>query len=257
MMQTLRQRLLITAMLLSLVACTTVPSPSRYDIKHDSAPAREPTAQEIADITPEYIPPSRWANKNYKVRGKFYQVMSDASGYQAKGIASWYGQKFHGHDTSNGEVFNMYGLSAAHKTLPIPSFVRVTNLENNRSTIVRVNDRGPFHPNRLIDLSYGAAYKLGILKHGTAQVHIEIVTPQKQQALIQQKCIVQLAAISDINKAKTILDKQSSFYAVPYIIETQGKINRMQLGPLTELTQCESLLKKVKFNYPKAFIKMQ
>ncbi|HAH03554.1 MAG TPA: septal ring lytic transglycosylase RlpA, partial [Vibrio sp.] len=96
--------------------------------------------------------------------------------FTEKGKASWYGKKFHGHLTSNGEIYDMYSMSAAHKTLPIPSYVKVTNTDNNKTTIVRINDRGPFHEGRIIDLSYAAAYKLDVLRTGTANVEIEVIT---------------------------------------------------------------------------------
>lgn len=250
------KRLAIATIIVSLSACTIMPSESRYDIAQDHAPERLPTNDEISDLTPEYLPPSRWANSDYEVRGKRYQILKNANGYKAKGIASWYGKKFHGHDTSNGEIFNMYGLSAAHKTLPIPSFVRVTNLENNLSTVVRVNDRGPFHPDRIIDLSYGAAYKLGVLKHGTAKVAIEVITPSKPTSFEQAPCFIQLAATSNKQRALEILAAESKKYNVQYHVESVGKINRLLLGPISNLTRCELVLKKVQFNFPKAFIKM-
>ncbi|HBQ01515.1 MAG TPA: septal ring lytic transglycosylase RlpA, partial [Gammaproteobacteria bacterium] len=111
----------------------------------------------------------------YTVLGKTYTVLPTERGYSERGVASWYGEKFHGHKTSNGEVFDMYMASAAHKSLPIPSFLRVTNLDNNRSLIVRVNDRGPFHGDRIVDLSYAAAMKLGYAERGTARVHLESI----------------------------------------------------------------------------------
>ncbi len=250
------KKITIATVIFSLGACTLMPSESRYDIAQDHAPDRLPTSDEITDLTPEYLPPSRWANSDYTVRGKHYQVLKNATGYRAQGIASWYGKKFHGHDTSNGEVFNMYGLSAAHKTLPIPSFVKVTNLENNLSTVVRVNDRGPFHPDRIIDLSYGAAYKLGVLKHGTAKVSVEIVTPPKPISFEQAPCFIQLAANSNKQRANEILVNESQKYNLEYRLESVGKINRLLLGPIANLTRCELVLKKVQFNFPKAFIKM-
>ncbi|WNC69587.1 septal ring lytic transglycosylase RlpA family protein [Thalassotalea nanhaiensis] len=125
---------------------------------------------------PQVVAPSRGGNKNYQVFGKPYTVLKTAEGYKATGTASWYGKKFHGHLTSNGEVYDMYAFSAAHKSLPLPTYMQVTNLANNKSVIVRVNDRGPFHQDRLIDLSYSAAYKLGMLSKGTAKVRIEAIT---------------------------------------------------------------------------------
>lgn len=149
---------------------------SRYQQKYDSTPERLPTESELHDATPRSEPYSRGGNKNYQVRGQSYQVLKTAAGFTETGIASWYGRKFHGHLTSNGEIYDMYAMSAAHKNLPIPSYVKVTNNDNNRSVIVRVNDRGPFHKTRIIDVSYSAAYKLGMLKTGTANVTITAIT---------------------------------------------------------------------------------
>ncbi|MGJ8691884.1 MAG: septal ring lytic transglycosylase RlpA family protein [Thalassotalea sp.] len=146
----------------------------RYQQHKDSVPSRTPTPLELKDIIPRAESKSRGGNKDYTVRGKFYQVLDSAKNFKEKGIASFYGEKFHGHLTSNGEIYNMYSMSAAHKNLPLPTYVKVTNLSNQRSAIVRVNDRGPFHPGRIIDLSYAAAYKLGIT--GTAPVEIESIT---------------------------------------------------------------------------------
>lgn len=120
--------------------------------------------------------------ESYKVFGRRYYVMRSGEGYKERGYASWYGRKFHGRKTSNGEVYDMYKMTAAHKTLPIPSYVRVTNLENKKQAVVRVNDRGPFHKGRIIDLSYAAAWKLGILKKGTALVEVEVVTKESLAA---------------------------------------------------------------------------
>jgi len=127
---------------------------------------------------PRIEPRARTSNVTpYKVKGKTYRVIHNPAGFRQKGIASWYGYKFHGKTTANGELYNMYAVTAAHKTLPIPSFVRVTNLNNNRSIIVRVNDRGPFHDNRIIDLSYTAAKKLDYIDKGTAPVAVEYIDP--------------------------------------------------------------------------------
>lgn len=239
-----------------LTACTV--APSRYQIHQDVAPNRLPSANEIKDITPQDIPYSRGGNKDYTVRGINYQVLDTHEDYQQTGIASWYGAKFHGHLTSNGEVYNMYGLSAAHKSLPIPSFAKVTNLDNNKHTIVRVNDRGPFHPDRLIDLSYGAAFKLDVLKHRTARVKIESVTFPKTDGspmVIRQGCNIQLLALQNKAVVDQELAKIKQRYNQPAHIEMAANIYRLKLGPIASLTQCELLHKKVLINYPKAFIK--
>lgn len=148
----------------------------RYQQQHDSTPTRLPTASELHDATPRAEKPSRGGNKAYQVRGKHYPVLKSAENFSQTGIASWYGRKFHGHLTSNGEIYDMYAMSAAHKNLPLPTYLHVVNNSNGRSVIVRVNDRGPFHQSRIIDLSYSAAYKLDMLKTGTANVTITAIT---------------------------------------------------------------------------------
>jgi rare lipoprotein A len=153
--------------------------PRPVDIEHDRAPARVPyDLATLPDPVPRREPPSRYGNHSpYEVLGRTYTVMERAEGYSETGIASWYGEKFHGRRTSSGEVYDMYRLTAAHRYLPLPTYARVTNLENGRSVIVRVNDRGPFHSDRLIDLSYAGAVRLGFVDQGTARVRIEVVTP--------------------------------------------------------------------------------
>ncbi|MEO6365073.1 MAG: septal ring lytic transglycosylase RlpA family protein [Luteimonas sp.] len=141
----------------------------------DGAPSEDPQVDLIPEPQPKAEPRSRYGNRPYKVLGTPYTVMGDddARQYSETGMASWYGAKFHGRRTSSLEVYDMYTFSGAHKTLPLPSYVRVTNLGNGKSLIVRVNDRGPFHPGRIIDLSYAAAIKLGVNRTGTARVHVQ------------------------------------------------------------------------------------
>jgi len=129
------------------------------------------------DAVPRPEPKSRYGNgPNYEVLGKHYTVMRSSHGYKERGVASWYGKKFHGRLTSNREPYDMYAMTAAHKTLPLPTYVRVRNLSNNRSIVVRVNDRGPFAHNRIIDLSYSAALKLDMVKSGTSLVEVEAIS---------------------------------------------------------------------------------
>lgn len=132
----------------------------------------------IPDAVPRWEPRTAAGNKSpYTVLGKTYQVLPSAGDYRERGFASWYGRKFHGRRTSNGEVYDMYGMTAAHKSLPIPTFVQVTNLKNGKVVIVRVNDRGPFHGDRIIDLTYAAAKKLGFVDQGTAEVEVVAIDP--------------------------------------------------------------------------------
>ena len=162
--------------LTALVAACSAPPESRYPQARDAAPVRHISAHEVKDAVPRPDPILAAGNISpYTVNGVRYEVLQDASTYRQRGTASWYGTKFHGHETSNGEIFDLYQATAAHKTLPIPCYARVTNLENGRSVVVRVNDRGPFHDDRLIDLSYGAAVKLGYMERGTAPVEVEVI----------------------------------------------------------------------------------
>jgi len=148
----------------------------------DGPPLHDLDVSNIPDAVPRVEAIGRAGNKNpYTVLGRTYNLLGTAKGYREVGIASWYGTKFHGNTTSNGEIYSLYGMTAAHKTLPIPSYVRVRNLDNNRSVIVRVNDRGPFHDDRVIDLSYVAAKKLGYEKTGTARVEVTAIDPRDYQ----------------------------------------------------------------------------
>jgi len=144
----------------------------------DGAPDVHVNIAAIHDPIPHREPLSQMGNPaTYVVNGKTYKTLKSSKGFVQRGIASWYGTKFHGRLTSNGENYNMYAMTAAHKTLPLPTYVEVTNLDNGRHVIVRVNDRGPFHEGRIIDLSYAAAIKLGINKHGTGRVEIRAIDP--------------------------------------------------------------------------------
>jgi rare lipoprotein A len=139
----------------------------------DSAPGQSLDISGIPEPTPKPEPAAAYGNRSpYTVLGKAYRVLPSAEGYAERGTASWYGQKFHGRQTSSREIYDMCSFTAAHKTLPLPSYVRVTRLDNGRSVVVRVNDRGPFHAGRVIDLSFAAAVKLGLDRSGTAPVEV-------------------------------------------------------------------------------------
>ncbi|MGQ4880270.1 septal ring lytic transglycosylase RlpA family protein [Billgrantia sp. LNSP4103-1] len=154
-------------------------SAERYAMSGDAYPQDPPDVSQIPDAVPRVEPPSRGGNRPvYEVWGKSYNVLPDARGYERQGTASWYGEKFHGYATSNGEIYDMYKMSAAHRSLPLPTYARVTSLDNGRSVIVRVNDRGPFHSDREIDLSYAAAARLDILDRGTGRVKVEAIDPE-------------------------------------------------------------------------------
>ena len=147
----------------------------------DSGPSAPIDISGVREPVPRAEPRSRYGNRSpYTVLGQVYRVLDRIEGYHERGIASWYGSKFNGRATSSGEPYDMCAFSAAHKTLPLPSFVRVTNLDNGRSLIVRVNDRGPFHSERVMDLSYAAAVRLGVDRSGTARVDIQAVDEDEE-----------------------------------------------------------------------------
>ena len=152
----------------------------------DDGPHANPPAnlEAVPDAVPRAEPLHRGAQRPYVVMGRNYVPMTALAPYRARGVASWYGRRYHGKLTSNGETYDMYGMSAAHPTLPLPSFVRVTSVDNGKSVILRVNDRGPFIDSRLIDLSYTAAYKLGIIKGGSALVDVELIQPGVPEAAV-------------------------------------------------------------------------
>ncbi len=170
--------ILVLATLL-LAACSTAPKKAATSSSGGYLAGDGPGADIPAnlDATPDAVPKieplHRYANRPYVALGKTYRPMTIVGNFKERGIASWYGKKFNGERTSSGETYDMYAMSAAHPTLPIPSYARVTNRANQKSVIVRINDRGPFINDRVIDLSYTAAYKLGILSNGSAEVEVE------------------------------------------------------------------------------------
>ncbi|MGD8407833.1 MAG: septal ring lytic transglycosylase RlpA family protein [Thiohalophilus sp.] len=183
----MKNAFLIVTVSCLLGACASGGS-SRYAMKHDSAPDDDFNAAHIPNAVPRVEPRSRYGNPDsYVVNGQRYYVKTSSVGYAQRGMASWYGKKFHGHRTSNGETYDMYGMTAAHKTLPLPTYAEVTNLNNGRKIIVRINDRGPFHPDRIIDLSYAAARKLDMTGSGTVPVMVRAIDPRQPTTPVQAK----------------------------------------------------------------------
>jgi rare lipoprotein A len=172
----MRRSAAVLALLLSAGCGSTPERPGGY-YKDDGPGARVPDLASIPDAAPQREPLHRWANRPYQRLGTRYVPLTRVGPFQQRGIASWYGKRFHGNPTSSGERYDMYRMSAAHPLLPIPSFARVTNLANGRTVVVRINDRGPFHSDRIIDLSYAAAYKLGYVEAGSTRVLVEQVVP--------------------------------------------------------------------------------
>jgi rare lipoprotein A len=234
------------------------PNAGRYQQQKDSIPDRLPTLLEMTDPAPKIEPLSRGGNRPYQLFGQHYSPVANATSFQEAGIASWYGNKFHGHLTSNGETYNMFAMTAAHKTLPLPSYVKVTNLDNGQSAIVRVNDRGPFHHDRIIDLSYSAANKIGMLQQGTARVQVELIKSPGMLAQhiisANQQCFIQIFASSDNNRLKQLRAEVEQQHAVPTKIQTADGIFRLLVGPSKDNRQARSWLAKLKANqYPGAY----
>ena len=267
--------LYLMAILAVIDACSSAspppaknPNAGRYSIIQDRAPEKPIDIINIPEVVPEPVVRTIAGNRSpYTVLGKSYFVLPSEEGYSERGIASWYGEKFHGHKTSNGEVFDMYQVSAAHKSLPIPSFLRVTNLDNNRSIIVRVNDRGPFHGNRIIDLSYAAALKLGYADIGTARVQLDSIITEKLSSgsvstgNIEPKALssvsrvlkdqyLQIAALSSRASATELLANVEEVIDEPVFINTMkdptGKtLYRVRVGPIGDPVELENISRKL------------
>ncbi len=222
----------------------------------DGAPLSASIPANIATIpnaVPRHEPRTRAGNPpDYRINGKHYTVLASSKNYKKRGIASWYGTKFHGRKTANGESYDMFAMTAAHKTLPIPSYVRVTNLNNQRSVIVRINDRGPFHGGRIIDLSYAAAVKLGIQQTGTGFVEIQALEPKPQSRLqpsanSEESSIIylQVGAFSNQFNARELLDRIND-KTLPHCrilspAPDGEAVYRVQLGPVDSLAEANRI----------------
>ncbi|RME34439.1 MAG: septal ring lytic transglycosylase RlpA family protein [Gammaproteobacteria bacterium] len=224
----------------------------------DGLPQAPRDVSGIPDAVPRAEPRSRYGNpESYEVLGHRYYVMQDARGYVERGIASWYGTKFHGRRTSSGEPYDMYRMTAAHKTLPLPTYVQVTNLRNGRSVVVRVNDRGPFHDNRIIDLSYAAALKLGMIDTGTAPVEVRALEPGRPRPQVASirphpglQYHVQVGAFHERTNAERLQQRLSRLLQVAVSIRearVEGRpLYRVLLGPLPGVAASDRLIESLK-----------
>ena len=219
----------------------------------DYGPEVPVDVSQVPDAVPQKVPYSRYGNPDsYTVRGITYHVMKDARNFREQGLASWYGLKFHGKRTSSGEPYDMYAMTAAHKTLPLPTWVRVTNLKNRKSVVVKVNDRGPFHAGRIIDLSYAAASKLGVLGHGTAPVEIVAVTPSDPASNTTEYRFplwIQAGAFSRLQNAQQLLQRLEQQAGIRGQIKTgsppSGAIHKVWLGPVENARQLEQITQQL------------
>jgi len=281
-------RFLVISLAVTLAACVRPTSPQktgsgRYEMANDS-PLLEPIDLSIVQpVIPEPVNRTLAGNKSpYTVNGETYYVMDSEAGYEETGTASWYGRKFHGHLTSNGEIYDMFTLTAAHKSLPIPSFLEVTNLDNGKSVVVRVNDRGPFHDERIVDLSYAAAATLDYAANGTARVRVKSLLPEsfepvsqpgsgqnrvltdnsvssevQEEVLLERNLIeqdagedfLQVGAFSNIESARQILAKVREYTLIPVFIRSDADestgtfLHRVRLGPVNETIDLQALIR--------------
>jgi rare lipoprotein A len=240
---------------LFVAACSTTPPyegekpppPSKGGYYKDDGPGEKPPPNiaEIPDAVPKAEPLHRYANRPYKVFGTAYVPLAAVQTFRQRGVASWYGRRFHGGRTASGEPYDMYAMSAAHPTLPIPSYVRVTNVANGRSVVVRVNDRGPFHASRIIDLSYAAAYKLGFIQAGSAQVEIETVLPAREQA---GGVYVQVGAFSSRENAESLqarVTRELAWLQETAQVLLSGNLWRLHLGPYRSRDAAHSVAERI------------
>ena len=235
--------------------------------KGDSAPLNPPDVSEVLNAVPKNEKIRSDKQKSYVVLGKRYYPMSTNEGYSEKGIASWYGKKFHGRKTATGEIYDMYQMTAAHKTLPLPSYAEVTNLNNGLKIIVRVNDRGPFHQGRIIDLSFAGATKLDIIGGGTAEVEVKAINAEKYEMgkqLIEKSSLdidslnqdsysgvyLQVGTFGSIGRAEELKEKLAVHLAETVFLmplyRGQDILYRVRVGPLANVEASEFLTEKLK-----------
>ena len=231
-----------------LYACAGKPPKDEEPVDGPSTADLKP--QDVADALPKAEPRARYGNHSpYEVFGKTYRVLPSSKGYHEKGIASWYGSKFHGRRTSSGEPYDMHLATAAHKTLPLPTYAEVTNLDNGRKVIVKINDRGPFKDNRLIDMSYGAALRLGMIETGTARVELRVIDVEgatTEQAALQASDIpgtwLQAGAFSRRTGAEELARNLEKAKLLPVSIQQFDDLFRVWLGPYTSGKEVESVI---------------
>ena len=249
-------------------AAATAPSaiPGKGAYYKDDGPGANPPANlaAIPDAVPKAEPLNRFANRPYQVFGKDYVPVASVMPFRQDGVGSWYGRRFQGGPTSSGEPYDMYAMTAAHPTLPIPSYARVTNLANGRSVVVRINDRGPFHSDRIIDLSYTAAWKLGYAEAGSTRVAVEAIVPgsaptavvaakeervPKQEPTAEAKGVyLQLGAFSAREAAENFrvrVYRELAWLSEAIQVIAGGTVFRLHLGPYRTPDEARSVADRI------------
>lgn len=254
---------------LLLGACSSAPRRMPTDVQQvpplSTEPATAPTAASDAELIPRIEARSSKGNPPfYQVAGKRYTVLASAAGYRERGVASWYGDDFHGKSTSTGERYDMYAMTAAHKTLPLPCYARVTNLSNGRSVVVRINDRGPFVSNRVIDLSYTAATRLDMIHTGTAFVEVEALVPPGSLGVgaplsVQaadsapappptKRLAIQVGAYGDEANARRTVARLQSAGLAPTVVSTVAgsQLTRVRIAGITSVDQFDRIMNQLR-----------
>lgn len=245
----------------------------RYSTSYDGPPKTDIDVSKLRDAIPKEEPLHPYGTRSYSLGGRHYRVLKSPKGYVKRGYASWYGSKFHGGETSTQERFNLYAMTAASPELPLPSYAEVTNLHNGKKIVVRINDRGPFHGNRILDLSYAAAKKLGFADHGVAPVKVVGIDPKtwgrksfavdshsnpkvdvsevKTKQSNQPSVFLQLGVFTELGHAKQLSHKIYSVLNKQAEIKRKSNFYRVQIGPLAskQRDRFKSLLEQNGFEY--------
>jgi len=232
----------VAVVALALTGCSSSPptaTTKRGGYYLDDGPEANPppNLNAVPDAVPRNEPLHRFANRPYVALGNTYTPQTERRPYQEEGKASWYGRRFQGKKTASGEPYDMYAMTAAHPTLPIPSYARVTSTSSGKSVVVRINDRGPFHSSRIIDLSYTAAYKLGLLGSGSGQVRVQSIDPDTydiQGAAFNDGVYLQVGAFAQADNAYRLLERLQRTLEVDPArtrVVLVGALHRIQIGP--------------------------
>ena len=249
---------IILSIFMMLSSCS---NNARYAMSEDAAPLYKIDVSNVQNAVPKAEPKSMFGNPDsYVVNGRRYYVLKSSRGYHERGIASWYGMKFNGYRTSNGERYNLLEMTAAHKTLPLPTYVRVTNLENGKHVIVKINDRGPFEKDRLIDLSYAAANKLGITSNGTGFVDVIAIDPNRYYGkhhappmptkIKHPRIYLQTGAYTNYKNAKAMQRRISGKIKTPACkiyknYSNKKLIYKVQIGPVYNVTSADAITNRL------------
>ena len=249
--------LLLLAVLVSMLLASCAGKKPQDEEPADGPSTTDLRAQDVADAVPQAEPLARYGNHSpYEVFGKKYHVLPSSDGYHKQGVASWYGSKFHGRRTSSGEPYDMHLATAAHKSLPLPTYAEVTNLDNGKKVVVKINDRGPFKDDRLIDMSYGAALRLGMTGTGTARVDVRVIEVSADAPVVSHSADtdsrggdpegtwLQAGAYGKREGAEQLAGQLERASLNPVSIHDIGDLFRVWLGPYLSAAEVESVISR-------------